>query len=285
VRDGEYLLAVRGVDLKPPADLYQPFLNTGGESVEITVGPHPDGSGARTVTVEPLASMEEELTLRSLDWVEGNRRRVEQATGGRVAYVYLPDTAGQGYAYFTRYFYAQLDKDAVILDERYNGGGAWADYYLDPLRRPFSSYWAMRYGADYRSPSAAIHGPKVMLINEQAGSGGDGLPWMFRQSGLGPLVGKRTWGGEVGTLGFPELMDGGRVTAPNFALWSPEGGWVIENEGVAPDVEIENLPADLVAGRDAQLEKAIEIVLEELKKNPPVKPQRPPYPIRVRERQ
>ncbi|HEX7180682.1 MAG TPA: PDZ domain-containing protein [Thermoanaerobaculia bacterium] len=281
VKAGEYLLAVRGVDLKPPTDVYAPFVNTGDESVEITVGPHPDGSGARTVTVEPLATMEEELRLRNVDWVEGNRRKVEQATGGRVAYVYLPNTGDLGYDYFTRYFYSQLDKDAVILDERYNGGGAWADYYMDPLRRPFSSYWAMRYGADFRSPSAAIHGPKVMLINEQSGSGGDGLPFMFRQSKLGPLVGKRTWGGEVGVLGYPELMDGGGVTAPNFALWSPEGGWVIENEGVAPDVEVENWPADLVAGRDPQLEKAIEIVLEELKKNPPVKPQRLPYPVRV----
>lgn len=273
---------MRGVDLRPPVDVYAPFLNTGDESVEITVGPNPDGSGARTVTVEPLATMEEELRLRSVDWVEGNRRKVEQATGGRVAYVYLPDTGNLGYDYFTRYFYSQLDKDAVILDERYNGGGAWADYYLDPLRRPFSSYWAMRYGADFRSPSAAIHGPKVMLINEQSGSGGDGLPFMFRQSKLGPLVGKRTWGGEVGLLGNPELMDGGGVTAPNFALWSPEGGWVIENEGVAPDVEVENWPADVAAGRDPQLEKAIEIVLDELKKNPPVRPQRPPYPVRVK---
>lgn len=282
VKAGEYLLAVRGVDLKPPADVYAPFLNTGDESVEITVGPNPDGSGARTVTVEPLATMEEELKLRNLDWVEGNRRKVEQATGGRVAYVYLPNTGDLGYAYFTRYFYSQLDKDSVILDERYNGGGAWADYYLDPLRRPFSSYWAMRYGADFRSPSAAIHGPKVMLINEQSGSGGDGLPFMFRQSKLGPLVGTRTWGGEVGILGYPELMDGGGVTAPSFAFWSPEDGWVIENEGVAPDVEVENWPADLAAGRDPQLEKAIEIVLDELKKNPPVRPQRPPYPVRVK---
>ncbi|MCI0459627.1 MAG: S41 family peptidase [Gemmataceae bacterium] len=121
-----------------------------------------------------------------------------------------------------------------------------------------------------------------MLINETAGSGGDGLPWMFRQSKLGPLVGKRTWGGEVDTLGLPVLMDGGSVTAPNFALWSPEGGWVVENKGVPPDVEVEQWPADVLAGRDPQLEKAIEIILKELAKNPPAKPQRPPYPVRVR---
>jgi tricorn protease len=282
VKVGEYLLAVRGTELKAPAPLYPLFANSGGKPIEITVGPNPDGAGARTLTVIPLANFEDEVTLRHLTWVEGNRKKVEQATGGRVAYIYLPDTGNRGFAYFKRYFYAQTDKEAVILDERGNGGGAWADYYLDHLRKPFSSYWALRYGADFRSPSAAILGPKVMLIDEQAGSGGDGLPWMFRQSKLGPLVGKRTWGGEVGTTSFPAMLDGGRVTAPNFALWSPEGGWVVENEGVPPDVDVEQWPADLHAGRDPQLDKAIEIILKELEKNPTPKVQRPPYPVRVR---
>jgi len=282
VKAGEYLLAVNGVDLTPSLDVQALLQDTGNKSIEITVGPRPDGSRARTVTVEPLAEPPDERNLRLLDWVEGNRRKVEQATGGRVAYIYLPNTGDRGLSYFKRYFYAQLDKDAVILDERFNSGGAWADAYLDPLRRPFSSYWAMRYGADFRSPSAAILGPKVMLISELAGSGGDGLAWMFRQSKLGPLVGKRTHGSEVGSLNYPNLMDGGAVTAPDFALWSPEEGWVIENVGVPPDVEVDLWPADAFAGRDPQLEKAIEIILQELKRNPPARPQRPPYPIRVK---
>jgi len=141
--------------------------------------------------------------------------------------------------------------------------------------------WAMRYGADLKTPSASIQGPKVMLINEMAGSGGDLLPWMFRKFGLGPLIGKRTWGGLVGVLGFPTLMDGGSITAPNLAIWT-EDGWIVENEGVPPDVEVEITPADYKAGRDAQLEKAIQMVTDLLQKNPPKKLQRPPYPVRVR---
>jgi tricorn protease len=277
VQAGEYLLAVRGVDLKPPTEVYSLFENTAGKSIEITVGPNPDGAGSRTVTVEPVAN---EATLRNRDWVEGNLKKVQQATGGRVAYVYVPNTAGLGHAYFKRYFFPQSDKQAIIVDERFNGGGQVADYYIDHLRRPFSAMWATRYGEDIKTPGAAIHGPKVMLIDETAGSGGDLLPWMFRKYQLGPLVGKRTWGGLVGTLGFPVLMDGGRVTAPNLAIWT-EDGWVVENEGVPPDVEVEQWPADVIAGKDPQLEKAIQIVLTELEKNPPKPMKRPPYPVRV----
>jgi tricorn protease len=277
VKAGEYLLAVRGVDLKPPTELYSLFENTADRSIEITVGPNADGTGSRTVTVEPLAN---EYALRNRDWVEGNLRKVNKATGGRVAYVYVPNTAALGHEYFKRYFFPQADKQAIIVDERFNGGGQVADYYIDHLRRPFTAMWATRYGEDLKTPGAAISGPKVMLIDETAGSGGDLLPWMFRKYKLGPLVGKRTWGGLVGTLGFPVLMDGGRVTAPNLAIWT-EDGWVVENAGVPPDVEVEQWPADVIAGKDPQLDRAIEIVLKELEKNPPRELKRPPFPVRV----
>ncbi len=278
VAAGDYLIAVEGIPLRPPENLYSRFENTAGKIVEITVGPDPDGSGARTVKVVPI---ENERSLRNRAWVEGNLRRVDQATDGRVAYVHVPNTANLGHTYFKRYFFPQAHKQAIVVDERYNGGGMFADYYIDILRRPHISHWAMRYGMDLKTPLAAIHGPKVMLIDETAGSGGDMLPWMFRRLGVGKLVGKRTWGGLVGVLGFPQLMDGGFVTAPNFAIWT-EDGFIVENVGVPPDVEVEQWPAEVIAGRDPQLEKAIEVVLEMLDAEPPEQPQRPPYPVRVR---
>jgi tricorn protease len=277
VKEGEYLLAVNGKDLRPPTELYSAFENTAGKLIEITVGPSPDGKGSRTVSVEPIAS---ELALRNLDWIEGNLHKVEKATGGKVGYVYVRDTAGGGMADFKRYFFPQVDKDALIIDERFNSGGQIADYYIDILRRPFASYWAPRYGADNRSPSAAVFGPKVMIIDEGAGSGGDMLPWMFRKFEVGPLVGKRTWGGLVGISGYPVLMDGGTVTAPSFAIWTRDG-FVVENEGVPPDYDVTMWPKDVIAGRDPQLEKAIELALEALKKSPPKKDVRPDYPKRV----
>ncbi len=275
---GEYLLAVNGRDLKATDDLYARFENTAGKLVEITVGPNPDGKGARTIKVVPLAN---EGNLRNRDWVEGNLKKVEAATKGRVAYVYVPNTTVTGYIYFKRYFFPQADKDAIIIDERFNGGGSVADYYIDWLRKPVVSYGNMRDGADLKTPSASIQGPKVMLINEMAGSGGDLLPWMWRKFGLGPLIGTRTWGGLVGTLGYPVLMDGGGVTAPNLAIWT-EDGFIVENEGVPPDIEVEQTPKEMNAGHDPQLEAAIKVILEELAKNPPVKPKRPAFPVRVK---
>ncbi|MEI6666638.1 MAG: PDZ domain-containing protein [Acidobacteriota bacterium] len=277
VKAGEYLLEVRGRDVRPPANLYSFFENTAEKIVEITVGSNPDGSNSRVVQVVPIAS---EGALRNRDWVEGNIRKVDKATGGRVAYVYVPNTAEPGHTYFKRYFFPQAHKDAVIVDERFNGGGSVADYYIDILRRPFISNWAMRYGDDLKTPTASIQGPKVMIIDEMAGSGGDLLPWMFRKFKVGTLVGQRTWGGLVGVLGFPVLMDGGNITAPNLAFWTPEDGWAVENEGVAPDVAVEQTPADVIAGRDPQLEKAIDVAMAELKKNPPPATKRPAYPVR-----
>ena len=275
VKAGEYLLAVGGKDVKPPANLYSFFENTSGKLIEITVGPNADGKGSRTVSVVPVES---ELALRNRDWVEGNLSKVDAATGGRVAYVYVPNTSTAGYAYFKRYFYPQAYKDAVILDERFNGGGSLADYYIDMVSKKLIAYWAMRYGPDMKTPSASIQGPRVLIQDESAGSGGDLLPWMWRKFEVGPIVGTRTWGGLVGILGYPELMDGGAITAPNLAFYDPDKGWAVENEGVAPDIEVEMTPADVIAGRDPQLERAIAIVMDGLKKNPPVQAKRPAYP-------
>ena len=278
VTAGEYLLAVDGIDLVADDNVFARFENTAGKIVELAVGPNADGSDSRTVSVVPIPN---ESALRNREWVERNLAKVEEATDGRVAYVYVPNTTTLGHTYFKRYFFPQVHKQALIVDERFNGGGQVADYYIDHLRRPYISHWATRYGADFRTPSAAILGPKVMIIDETAGSGGDLLPWMFNKLGLGTLVGKRTWGGLVGTLGFPVLMDGGFVTAPNLAIWT-EDGFVVENVGVPPDVDVEQWPADVIAGRDPQLEKAIEIVLEQLEENPPAEPVKPPFPVRVR---
>jgi len=232
VKKGEYLLAVNGDPVRPPENLFKFFENTSGKLTEITVGPDPEGKDSRNVKVVPLSN---DYSLRNRDWVESNIDKVDKATNGKVAYVYVPNTSTLGHTYFKRYFYPQAHKDAIIIDERFNGGGSVADYYIDILRRPFICNWNMRYGADLKTPSASIQGPKVMLINESAGSGGDLLPWMFRKLKLGTLIGTRTWGGLVGTLGFPILMDGGYVTAPNLAIWT-EDGWIVENEGVPADI-------------------------------------------------
>jgi len=279
VKAGEYLLAVDGVELAPPDNLYARFENTADKLVELRVGPHPDGKDSRVVHVTPI---EDESALRNRDWVEGNIRKVTEATQGRVAYVYVPDTADTGHLYFKRYFFPQADRQALIVDERHNGGGSVADYYIDILRRPYVSHWAMRYGEDIVTPQGAIFGPKVMIIDETAGSGGDLLPWMFRKFGLGKLVGRPTWGGLVGILGFPDLMDGGSVTAPNIAIWTEDEGYTVENVGVPPDIEVEQLPALTADGHDPQLEKAILVALEELAAHPPKPAKKPPFPVRVR---
>ena len=275
--EGEYLLAVDGHELTADMNLFSLFEHKAGKIVEITVSPDTHMTNARTIKVTPINA---EYALRNRYWVEDNLKKVHAATEGKVAYVYVPNTASAGHAYFKRYFFPQADKDAIIVDERYNGGGQIADYYIDLLMRPYQSYWNFRYGDDLKTPSASIQGPKVMIIDENAGSGGDMLPWMFRKFDVGTLVGKRTWGGLVGVLGFPSFIDGGSVTAPNVAIWTKDG-FIVENVGVPPDIEVEQWPKDIIQGRDPQLEKAIEVALKKLEENPPYKPQRPPYPKRA----
>ncbi len=275
---GDYILAVNGKEVSASSNLYSYFENTADKIVTLKIGANPNGDGSREVKVVPIYN---EYALRNRDWVEGNLKKVHEATNGQVAYVYVPNTAYAGHQYFKRYFYPQANKKAIIVDERFNGGGQIADYYINMLTNPYQSYWNFRYGKDLKTPSASIQGPKVMLIDETAGSGGDMLPWMFRKFKVGTLVGKRTWGGLVGILGFPEFLDGGGVTAPNVAIWTKDG-FIVENVGVPPDVEVEQTPAEVIKGRDPQLEKAIEIIMKQLEENPQNPPTRPAYPVRTK---
>jgi tricorn protease len=274
VKEGEFLLAVDGVDLEGKDSVYRLFEGKANKQVTLKVGSKADGSDAREVVIRTLAS---EQPLRHYDWITTNREKVAKATDGRVAYIYLPNTAAAGRERFDREFYAQINKDAAIIDERYNGGGFLADEVVNRLNVKPESYIATREGKDMTFPRA-IFGPKVMIVNESAGSGGDYLPYTFRQAKAGTIVGKRTWGGLVGIGGYPSLLDGGSVTAPHWALYFPSGKWDVENEGVAPDMEVEMDPKAVREGRDPQLESAIKVALAELKKTPMPKVKRPAYP-------
>lgn len=272
---GDYLLEVDGHDLPGTAELYSYFQDMSDRIVVLKVGPNPDGTAAREVKVKPVGSEKE---LRHRAWVEENRRTVSRLSQGRLGYLHLPDTASGGYTSFTRYYFAQQDKQGFVVDERYNHGGRLADYVVDHLRRGVMNYAIERDGREQSFPFGAHPGPKVMLVNEFAGSGGDALPWYFRKAKIGPLVGKRTWGGLVGIGGYPVLLDGGTVMAPRIAIYGTEGQWEVENVGIAPDVEVDLDPKAWRAGHDTQLEKAVELALEALAKNPPQAHPPPPYP-------
>jgi tricorn protease len=275
VRAGEYLLSVNGRELHASDNLYSFFQETAGRQAVLRVGPNPDSSGSRGVTVVPVA---DEFGLRHLDWVETNRRKVDELSGGKLAYIHLPDTGRGGFGSFNRYYFAQVDKEGAVIDERYNHGGDLADYIVEYLRRPILSWVMTREGESFPSPTEAIYGPKVMIINNFAGSGGDAMPWYFRKLGIGPLVGVKTWGGLIGIGLYPQLLDGGYVMAPRWAIYGLTGKWEVENEGVAPDVEVWQDPKLMREGHDPQLEKAVETALELLKKNPAKSYPRPAYP-------
>ena len=265
IAEGDYLLEVNGRPLVAPANVYQLFEGTAGRQTLIRVNGSPSVDGSRLVTVVPVASEE---GLRTRAWIEANRRLVDKLSNGRLAYVWLPNTGMPGYTAFNRYYYAQQDKDGAIIDERYNQGGMVADYIVNELDRKQMGYFARRDGKPSPSPTAGIYGPKVMVVNESAGSGGDALPYYFKLRRIGPVVGTRTWGGLIGTLTIPPTIDGGGITAPSLAFYDMTARWAIENEGVAPDIEVENTPAAVIAGHDPQLERAVHEALKLLEQTP-----------------
>ncbi len=261
---------------------YSLFDRTADRQTVLTLNAAPELKDARRVTVVPVAS---EINLRQREWIDGNRRKVDELSGGKLAYVWVPNTGFGGYTYFNRYYFAQQDKQGAVIDERFNHGGSIADYMVDLMTRDLLGFFNNPVGdkQPFTAPNAAIWGPKVMIINEMAGSGGDMLPYMFRKMEIGPLIGTRTWGGLVGIWDVPALIDGGFITAPRGGFYDNDGEWAVENEGVAPDIEVEQLPAAInIDGVDPQLEKAIAVALELLAKNPVVLKPQPPDPVRSR---
>jgi tricorn protease len=280
VSAGDYVLAVNGTPLDPAHEPWAALQGLSGETVALTVNSGPSMDGAREVVVDLLTEDEMER-LRYLDWVEQKRQYVDERTDGRVGYVYVPDTGVDGQSELVRQFNAQFEKEALIIDERFNSGGQIPDRFIELLNRPAKAFWAVRHGRDWQWPPVAHYGPKTMLINGWSGSGGDAFPDFFRKAELGPLIGTRTWGGLIGISGSPGLIDGGVVTVPTFRQYEPDGRWFAEGYGVDPDVRVVNDPAVLYQGRDQQLDRAIEAMLDALDTYDPPQPDRPPYENRT----
>jgi len=275
--EGDYVLAVNGLPLDTKKEPYAAFQGLANKTVELLVNSNPSTKNARKVIVEPMKS---EVRLRHLEWIEEHRKKVSDATDGRIGYIYVRSTGIDGQDELIRQFAAQIDKEGVIIDERFNSGGQIPDRFIELLNRKPLAYWAVRNGKDWNWPPHASFGPKIMLINGWSGSGGDAFPDYFRKAELGPLVGTRTWGGLIGISGAPELVDGGRVTVPTFRMYNPDGSWFKEGHGVDPDMEVPENPSELAKGNDPQLEKAIEWIKKELMKNPYKKPEHPAYEVR-----
>ena len=277
VKEGDYLLAVNHVPLDTTKDPWTVFQGLADKPVLLTVNGKPSMEGAREVLVDTI---KDDYRLRNLAWINGKREWVEKASGGRIGYVYVPDTGINGQTELMRQFRGQIHKEGLIIDERFNSGGQIPDRFVELLNRPVSSYWAVRDGKDWQWPPVANAGPKVMLINGWSGSGGDCFPLFFKQAGAGPLIGTRTWGGLIGMSGSPTLVDGGYVTVPTFGIYSTEGKWIVEGHGVDPDIEVVDDPARMADGGDPQLERAIEEVMKSLAAHPPRPPAKPVYPVR-----
>jgi len=276
VEAGEYILAVDGEELTAADNIHAMLEGKAGKQTILTVNDAPTTDGARTVTVTPVDDDDE---LRLWHWIEENRKMVAEATDGRVGYIYLPNTAGDGYDFFNRYFFSQVDKEGLVIDERFNGGGQAANYITEVLSRPYLASWKDRDGELFTTPAGIHAGPKAMLINQYAGSGGDFLPWSFRRLELGPLIGTRTWGGLIGIAANPPLIDGGFLSVPYFRFITPDREWAVENEGVPPDIEVHQEPKAVIAGGDPQLERGIAEVMNALEDyESPIVREAPPLP-------
>lgn len=279
VHEGDTIHAVNGVDVDATTNIFSLLENTVGKQVRLRVSRDGKGENAKTVTVVPTRSTSQ---IRHWAWVEGNRKKVDALSSGRLGYVYMPNTAGGGYTYFNRMFFPQIDKEGMLLDERRNGGGQAANYITDVLSRQYLASWKDRAGLIYDTPGGAMYGPKAMLIDQDAGSGGDFLPYSFKRMGLGKLIGKTTWGGLIGIAANRGLIDGGFIVVPNFRFFTPEGKWAIENEGTAPDIDVTLDPVAVNRGEDTQLKRGVEELLKELETYKPIKRRKAPaYPTEV----
>jgi len=277
VKEGDYVLAVNGTPIDAARDPWAAFQGLADTVVVLTVNAKPAVEGGRQVVVKTIS---DETELRFRDWIEQRRKRVDEATGGRIGYIYVQSTGTDAQNELVRQFMAQWRKDGLIIDERFNSGGQIPDRFIELLNRPMLAYWAVRFGEDWQWPPVGHRGPKVMLINGWSGSGGDAFPFYFREAKLGPIVGQRTWGGLIGISGSPSLVDGGTVTVPTFRMYDVRGRWFAEGHGVEPDIKVAEDPAQLAKGTDTQLERAIAEVVRLVKENPPP-PARPAYEKRV----
>ena len=276
VNEGDYLLAVDGVDTRTVKNFYQLMQDKGDQQVSLRVNSRPQLSGSREVKVKALVS---ELNLRYADWVASRRAMVDRLSGGRIGYIHVPNTAGDGNRELFRGLLAYANKDALIIDDRYNGGGFIPDRMIEWLSREPLNYWKRRGLDPQATPLLSHNGPKAMLINGLSSSGGDALPYYFRKLGLGKLIGTRTWGGLIGISGNPSLADGGTLLAATFRFLDTDGHWAVENEGVAPDIEVIDRPELLASGKDPSIERAVSELLAELQSRPPQKVGVPPAPV------
>ncbi|MBD3220904.1 hypothetical protein GF314_06640, partial [bacterium] len=280
VGEGDHILAVGGRSVAEAPNLHALLSGYAGKPVLLTVADGADGDEPRDVLVTPLRR---DGDLRYADWVRRNREYVSEQTDGKIGYVHVPDMGADGLVQFNKWFYPQLDKEGMIVDVRWNGGGFVSQMLVERLRRPLLAWDRMRTGAMSRYPARVLNGPFVVLTNQMAGSDGDIFPQAVQLEGLAPVIGKRSWGGVVGITGVRPLQDGGLVTQPTIAWWDPRSGWDVENRGVEPDIEVENLPQDLARGIDAQLDRGIAEVLKLHAAEPPLEPEFGPVPERTRE--